>query len=190
MIITIAGLSGTGKSTTAVELAEKLGYKHYSMGDLQRKLAEKHGLDTVEFSKLEAKDPKYDHERDQILRELGENEDDFIIDTWLGAHFIPHAFKVFLTCDLDIRARRIYEETVRGENLAGVDHKRFSDKKYSSVDEAKRAVQEKESLNRERWIRYYGFDFMDEKNYDMVLDTTGLTIGETVDMIITNVKSR
>ncbi|MFH0876574.1 MAG: cytidylate kinase family protein [archaeon] len=188
MIITISGLSGSGKSSTAVLLAKKLGYRHYSMGDLQRKLAEKYKMTTVEFSRLEASDPKYDKERDTILEELGKKEDNFIVDTWLGAKFIPHAFKVFLTCNDNVRAKRVYEETLKGKNIAGIEHKRFSDALYSSVSEAKKTLLEKEKINRERWLRYYGFDFMDKKNYDLFLDTTKMNVEGTVDTIISEAK--
>ncbi|MBN2423128.1 cytidylate kinase family protein [Candidatus Woesearchaeota archaeon] len=188
MIITISGVSGSGKSSTAVLLAEKLNYKHYSMGDLQRKLAEKHGMTTVEFSKIESKDPKYDNERDNILKELGEKKDDFVIDGWLGAKFIPGSFKIFLDCDLDTRAKRIYEETKKGKNIAGIDHKRESDKKYSSVNDTKKTLLKKEKLNRERWRKYYNFDFMDKNNYDLVLDTTNLNINRTVNEILDHIK--
>ncbi|MBD3203523.1 AAA family ATPase [Candidatus Woesearchaeota archaeon] len=188
MIITISGVSGAGKSSTAIKIAEKLGMKHYSMGDLQRKLAEKHNMSTVEFSKIESKDPKYDKERDELLIQLGKTEDNFVIDTWLGAKFIPDAFNVFLDCNLDIRAQRIFKEVYHGKNIAGIDHKRRSDKKYSSLNETKKELLKKEELNRNRWLKYYDFDYKDKKNYDFVLDTSLLTIKETVNAIIIAIK--
>ncbi|MBU0758625.1 MAG: cytidylate kinase family protein [Nanoarchaeota archaeon] len=188
MIITISGVSGSGKSTTAEILAQKLSYKKYSMGDLQRKLAEKYKLTTVDFSKMEAKDPKFDLERDNIMKELGEKEDDFVIDTWLGARFIPHAFKVFLDSDLEKRAQRIFEENNLGRNAAGVSHKRISEKKFKSVDDVKEFLMQKETINRDRWLRLYKFDFLDKSNYDLVLDTTDMTIREIVNEILQEMK--
>ncbi len=43
MIITLMGTPGAGKSTLGRLLAQKLGYKQYSMGDLQRRIAQEHG---------------------------------------------------------------------------------------------------------------------------------------------------
>ncbi len=39
MIITIAGMPGSGKTTVAKILADKLNLKRYSMGDLRGKMA-------------------------------------------------------------------------------------------------------------------------------------------------------
>ena len=188
MKITISGVSGAGKSSTAILLAEKLDYTHYSMGDLQRKLAKKHGMTTVEFSKVESKDPKYDKERDNLMKKIGQKEDNFVIDAWLGAKFIPQGINIFLDCDLDIRAKRIFKETQKGKNTQ-VQHKRESDLDYSSVEEVKESILKKEKINRIRWIKYYDFDFKDRKNYNLVLDTTDLSIKETVDEIILNLKN-
>ena len=43
-IITITGALGSGKSTIAGILCEKLGFERYSTGQAQRKIAEKYGL--------------------------------------------------------------------------------------------------------------------------------------------------
>ena len=144
---------------------------------------------TVEFSKLESKDPKYDYERDALLKELGEKEDDFVMDTWLGAKFIPDSFKVFLDCNVDVRAKRIFDEVTKGKN-AEISHERKGDKNYASTGEVKKAIKLKERLNRERWIKYYDFDFMDRDNYDVVIDTSRLTLEETVDKITLSLKKK
>ncbi|HII15831.1 MAG TPA: AAA family ATPase, partial [Nanoarchaeota archaeon] len=39
MQITIGGVPGAGKSTVAKLIAEKLGYKSYSMGAIRREIA-------------------------------------------------------------------------------------------------------------------------------------------------------
>ncbi|MCX6741353.1 MAG: AAA family ATPase, partial [Candidatus Parcubacteria bacterium] len=44
MIITLSGKPGSGKTTVAKILAEKLGYKFYSTGDLRGQMAMKRGL--------------------------------------------------------------------------------------------------------------------------------------------------
>ena len=52
MIITISGKPGSGKSTIAKILAEKLKLKHYSAGDFRREKAKKLCLSLEEFNKL------------------------------------------------------------------------------------------------------------------------------------------
>ena len=53
MIIVLGGRAGSGKSTIAKEVAKKLGYKHYSMGDLQRNIAKEKGISLLELGKLQ-----------------------------------------------------------------------------------------------------------------------------------------
>ncbi|MBU0540313.1 AAA family ATPase, partial [Patescibacteria group bacterium] len=52
MIITISGVPGSGKTTVAKILAERLGMKFYSMGDLRGKMATERGLTIDELNKL------------------------------------------------------------------------------------------------------------------------------------------
>ncbi|MBI2112124.1 AAA family ATPase, partial [Candidatus Woesearchaeota archaeon] len=80
MIITISGTAGSGKSTVGKLLAKKLKYKHYSMGDLQRQIAEQRGITLLELGKLEETDPSIDKELDQKQIQLGKTENKFIID--------------------------------------------------------------------------------------------------------------
>ena len=47
MIITITGLPGSGKTSVAKHLAKHLHIKHYSMGDLFRKIAHKFDHATI-----------------------------------------------------------------------------------------------------------------------------------------------
>ena len=74
MIITIAGTAGSGKSSVGKLLAKRLNYKHYSMGDLQRNIAEEQGISLLELSKLEEKDRSIDEEVDQRQISLGREE--------------------------------------------------------------------------------------------------------------------
>ena len=91
MKITLGGTAGSGKSTAAKLLAKKLGYKHYSMGDFQREIAEEKGISLLELGKLEEKVKSLDEEVDQRQIELGRKEDNFVIDSRLGFHFIPNS---------------------------------------------------------------------------------------------------
>lgn len=175
MKITISGTSASGKSSVARIVAKKLGLKHYSMGDMQRELAKELGVDIVELGKLEAKDKRYDLMQDEKLRKLGE-ENDFVIDTWLGAKFVPQALNVFIDADIDVRAKR------------RLSHRREGDS-HESLDMVKKNILEREKDNRERWIRYYGFDFSDKAYYDLVIDSTNLSIEEVTDKIIERAKA-
>ncbi len=159
MIITIAGNAGSGKSTVSKLLAKKLRYKHYSAGDMQREIAKEQGMSILELGRLEAKDKKYDNMIDARQRRLGKENDNFVIDGWLSAYFIPHSYKVFLTVDANEAVKRRIRQKRKNEQ-------------YATLKEAKAALKEREAINRKRWLKYYGFDYADKKNYDLTVNTT------------------
>ena len=183
MIVTVCGIAGSGKSTIAKALAKRLNFKHYSMGDLQRKFAKDRGITVEELGRLEAKDDKIDREVDAYQAELSKKEDNFVIDSWLGFYFIPKAIKVFLDCDEDVAAERIYNDIIEKRRDS-------SQQAAQSVEETKKINKERIEVNRQRWIRYYNVDFLDKTNYDVVIDTSKLAPGFIVDKIIQHIKDK
>lgn len=170
MIITISGTAGSGKSSVAKELAIKLNYKHYSMGDFQRELAKAKGLSIVQMGELEKIDPGIDKMVDDKQIKLGEEEDNFVIDSWLSAHFIPKAFKIFMDAKIEIRASRITQ-------------KREAES-YETKEEALAAINKREETNRSRFLEFYNYDYMNMENYDLVIDTDEKDINGIVQQIL------
>lgn len=170
MKVAISGTAGSGKSTVAKMLAKKLGYRHYSMGDFQREIAKEKGLTIVELGELEKKDPSIDKMVDDRQKRLGIEKDDFVIDAWLAPYFIPDSFKVYMDADIKERAKRI---TKKREAEA-----------YHDPADAVKAIAKRETTNRDRWIKFYGYDFMDRKNYDLFIDTTGKSVENVTDIIL------
>lgn len=160
MIITLMGTPGAGKSTLGRLLAQQLGFRHYSMGDLQRRIATEHGWTINELmAKNTSGDFDSDTETDAYQERLGKEENDFVIDGRLSWHFIPQSFKVFLDCEEHERARRLLE---RGST---------SDKAVD-VDDAVRLNAERLRDEKENFRKKYGLDPYDTGHYDLVLDTT------------------
>ncbi len=170
MIITISGTPGSGKSTVARLLAKKLKYRHYSMGDFQRQLAEKKGLTLLELGKLEEKGPSLDQEVDQLQKKAGETEDNFVIDSRLGFYFIPHSIKVYLTASPKIRAQRIFFE------------KRKKEQNTTLATTLKR-MKLRESSEKKRYHKYYHLNPNQKKHYDLLIDATELSPEKVQDTI-------
>jgi len=171
MIVTISGDPASGKSTVAKAIAQKLKCKHYSTGDLQRKIAKRMGLTITQLHEYEEKDDRIDRKIDAYQQKLGKTQKNFVIDSWLAAHFIPKAFHVYLRCGKQEQVRR------------RLSHKR----KEESFVEAKKAMadlRKRAKLNRGRWCRFYGYDYTDMKNYDLVIDTTKISPEEVVKLIL------
>ncbi|MGM5482582.1 MAG: (d)CMP kinase [Nanobdellota archaeon] len=176
MKISISGTPASGKSSIAKKLAEELGYKYYSMGDLQRQIANEKNITIQELSKLESEDKSIDQQIDNKQRKLGKEKDNFIIDSRLAPHFIPDAVKIFVDADPNIRAERRVGQKRNEEN-------------FESTQDAFELMQKRQESDRDRFINFYGFDFLDMSNYELVVDTTGLTIDDACEKIKQFVKN-
>jgi predicted cytidylate kinase len=170
--ITIGGLSGTGKGTVARMLSEKLGFQLNSAGNFFRELAKEKGYDSVlDFQKVihseENTDFSVDIETDERTKKFGLENTNFVIEGRLCAHMIPDAFKVLLTCLEEERFRRV----AKRQKLA--------------IEEAKKETLERENLYTSFYKRFYKIeDYLDEKYYDLVIDTTNIGPEEIVQNII------
>jgi cytidylate kinase len=182
MIITLNGDEGAGKSTAGKRLAEALGYKFYYTGQIFRDLAKKRELTLVEYLKLGEKDPKIDREVDDYVVALSEREDDFLIDSRMAWHFIPTSLKIYLKVDEKVGARRIHLN-LREKNT------RNEVKKEVTIDELVAKIKERRATDNKRYMQYYGVDIHNLKNYDFVLDTTGLDRNKAYEKIEEFVRS-
>lgn len=171
MIITISGKAGSGKSTTAKELAKKLNLKHYSIGDLMRQIAKERGISLMELSKQAEKEPSIDRELDKKQIEL-RKKDNFVIDGRLTAFFIPNAgLKVFLDCDDKIRAERILKEGRK-------------DEKSENINELMEKIKQREQSEKKRYREIYNVDYADKKLYNLIIDTTDIKASEVIKRIM------
>lgn len=178
MRITISGKAGSGKSTVAKLLSEKLKLKHYSIGDLMRAMSIERRISLLELNMLAEKDKSIDFELDRKLKELGKIKDNFVVDGRLTAFFIPNAqARVFLKTEDKVRAQRILKD-------------RRQQEKNASLKETIINIRKREESEKKRYKRYYGVDYLDKKLYNHVIDTTNLTPNQVVDDIIKFVKSK
>jgi len=179
MIITISGMPGSGKTTVGKLLAKKLGFSFYSIGDLRGQMAMERGLTIDELNELGMKEDWTDRKVDEYQKELGEKEDNFVVESRLGFYFIPRSFKVFLKVDLKTGAERIFKD------------QRPDEKKKLNVEETAETIKRRIESDRLRYKKYYGIeDFMSREHFDLVIDTTNLTPEEVVDRIIDELRKR
>ena len=176
MRITISGKAGSGKSTVAKLLSERLKLKHYSIGDLMRAVASEKGLSLLELNKIAEKDKSIDFELDSKLKELGKTKDNFVVDGRLTAFFIPNAeIRIFLDAADKTRAQRILKDNRQQE-------------KSESLKEAIGSIKKREESERKRYKKYYGVNYLDKKLYNFVIDTTKLNPNQVVEKIVKFVK--
>jgi cytidylate kinase len=177
MIITVHGQAGSGKSSISKLLAKRLRYKHYSVGDLRRQIAKKHGLTIAQLNRLGEKHDWTDKEPDSLVRQLGKERKNFVIDGRTCFFFIPHSFKVYLHADIKARAKRVLKDERKAE-------------RFRSLKEAESALLERDRSDRKRYQKYYRLDITKMRHYDLVIDTTSLTKRQIVDRILQALKGR
>ena len=177
-IITISGMLGAGKSTTAKQLAEELGYLHFSSGDLMRAIGKEHGIDDIRQVNLEnEKDHKFDYLVDERLRQIGKNENEIIIDSRMAWHWIPGAFKVFLDISLDDAVPRI---------MASISpERRTTEHIPDDPKEYKKLLKERMDSENRRYDKLYGVDLYDLSQYDLVIDTMNNPFDAVVEEVLT-----
>ena len=102
-VITISGMLGSGKSTVARLLADKLGYTYYSTGDAQREIARARGVTTLELNRIADTDPTIDEAIDGVFKRFNAVPNkNFVIDSRMAFFFIPNSLKVKLNVDVAV----------------------------------------------------------------------------------------
>lgn len=179
MRITLSGGPCSGKSTVAKILAQRLKLKHYSMGDMRGKMALDRGMTIDELNKLGEKEDFTDKEVDEYQRKLGENEDNFVIDSRLGFYFIPQSYKVFLSVNEKVAAERLLKAP-----------KRPDEPEYKTIDDVLNKLRERVDSDNRRYQKYYKIDYTDKKQYDLVIDTTSFTPEQVADIVIQEMQKK
>ena len=177
MIITISGKPGTGKSSIAKRLAEKLHLKHYSTGDLMRQMAIERKMSLIQLSELAQKDPEIDRELDERKKKLGKTEDNFVIDARIAFHFIPKSIKIYCDANMDTAAQRVFKS-------------KRNEEKLPSVNATKKELAKRIASEKMRYKKYYGVDYYDTKNYDLIIDTNGVTVEDMVKTVLDFLKEK
>jgi predicted cytidylate kinase len=143
-----------------------------------RQMAGERGMSVLEFGRLAEDDADIDREIDARTAELGRTRDGFVIDSRLAWHFIPGSIKVFLDVGIDVAAERIYGDD-RGTETENVD-----------VAVTRGNIEARTASESKRYQDYYGVDYLDHAHYDLVIDTSTLSVDEIVDRIAAFVRVR
>jgi len=175
-ILTITGDLGSGKSTVSHLLCERLKYDYIYTGQIQRKIAERYQMTTLELNQYAETHPEIDEEIDATFKSLI-NSTDLVVDSRLAWFFIPNSFKLFLKTEVNVAAQRISCDSSRGSE------------KYASVEEAANHIIARKESENKRYVELYGADCSDLTNFDLVIDTSFITPEEVSDKIIAGYQS-
>ncbi|MBU3159443.1 cytidylate kinase family protein [Clostridium frigoris] len=167
MKITITGDLYSGKSSVAKGVCEVMDYTYFSVGELQRKLAVEKGMTIMEYNDYVFNN-NLDHEVDNRTVAVGTENENFIFDARLAWHFIPNSFKIYFKVDIDIAVER------------AMICKRGKSENYTCVQEAKEKIIGRRRLEVKRFNEMYNIDIDNDSNYDLVIDTTHMTMDEVI----------
>lgn len=168
-IITLTGNIGSGKTTVGKILAERLNYSFFSMGEFVRKKAQEQNMSILQFNKLGQNNPIHDLELDQYYSTIKENS---IIDGRLAWYHILTSFKIFLKCNYEIAAQRIYTK------------RRVGDHGRENINHLIQDIQKREEEDQKRLFSVYEVNFLKEEHYHLVINTDDKTLDEVVQMIL------
>ena len=171
-IITIAGDLASGKSRVTDILRQYLNYEIYRNGEYVRKLAKEKGLNITSFNEYLKDHPEIDQQIEKSAAEYAKTHDNLIVDARLGWYAIPNSFKIYLKVDIDVAAKRAFEDENRKET-----------EKFETIEEQKADMIRRYKLENERFFKLYGVRKEDMSNYDLVVDTTNSTVEKTAKLI-------
>jgi cytidylate kinase len=171
MLITVSGPPGSGKSTNAAGIAERLGVEHVSGGDIFREMAAERDMTPVEFNEFAEEDPQFDRKLDRRLRDIATTRDELVLESrlagWLAA---DHAdFRFWFDAPLAVRAERIAE------------------REGKPVDRARAETERREDSERKRYREFYDIDIDDLSIYDAAYNTARWSPDRFLDVLVATV---
>lgn len=172
-IISITGDLGSGKSTVAKRICEKIGFEYFSTGRIQRKIAEERGIDTLQLNQLCGSDKSVDDLIDGRLRQMNaDGTTDIILDSRLAWFFVGKSFKVYLTALHTVAADRVFN-----------DDKRVGEPVGSRMEVLDNLL-ERQRMENERFKSFYNADCFNLDNFDIVVDSSESGVDDIADLIV------
>ena len=171
MIITIGGLAGTGTTTLAGVLSERLDTPYLSAGSIFREMAAERGMSVLEFSEFAEGNDDIDKEIDRRQAEKAKQADDLIIEGRLSAYFVDNAdLKLWLVTPFDVRSKRIAE------------------REEKSVEVAKNEIIIREKSEALRYMEIHNIDISNMDIYDLIINTDTFNPENVSEIIIQTLK--
>lgn len=156
MLVAISGPAGSGKTTLARLLSEKLGVALISTGVVFRRMASDHGMDVLQFNLLAEEDHSIDIELDRQVVEEASGMRDCIVEARLACLMLKRAglrpYCIYVTAPETVRASRISNRDGTGEESLSL-------------------MRAREQSERRRYLDIYSMDPTATSVYDLLLDS-------------------
>ena len=153
MKIAISGPPGSGTTTVAKLVAEKLGYELISAGEIFRQMARERGYTIEEFSKIAEENEEIDYYIDRTQKELAKSKKNVVVEGRLSAWVVEDSFRVFIFAPEDVRVERIAK------------------REGKSIEKVREETRRREMHERSRYRKYYGINIDDWSIYHLIFNS-------------------
>ena len=171
MIITIGGLAGTGTTTLAEVLSEKLDVPYISAGFIFREMAAERGMTVLEFGEFAEGNDDIDKEIDKRQAEKAKLAENLIVEGRLSAFFVDNAdLRICLMTPFDVRSKRIAQ------------------REDKSVEIAKEEIITREKSEALRYKEIHNIDISNMEIYDLIVNTDSFDPESISEIIIQTLK--
>lgn len=158
MIITVSSLPGAGSSTAARLLAERLRIERVDAGDIWDRVARERGVSVLGLNLAAENDKSIDVALDEKILALARASGDRLLEArligWMCHRNNIPAFKIWVACPLEIRAKRI------------------AAREHASVVAMTEETRQREASEAKRYKMYYNIDITNLSIYDSVVDSS------------------
>jgi CMP/dCMP kinase len=175
LLITVSGPPGSGTTTVAQRVADRLRLELVPGGEVFRALAAERSMSLPEFGLYVADNPEVDVELDSRLARRARDGDAVVesrLAGWIAHNERLAAVVVWIDCDPRIRAQRVAARE-------GV-----------SVERALADNEERQRVERGRYLALYGVDLADLSIYELALDSGELRPPALADRIVAAAERR
>lgn len=165
--IAISGDIGTGKSTLARLLSEKLGWEYISAGNYFRDWYKSQGMDVSKVYGIpEEEDRKMEADFKKEMAEKSNTIFESRLAGWLAKDY-PQTLKVLCV----VKESEAYERVAKRDSV--------------SIEEAQRLSKQRAQDLVDKFNKLYGVtDFLDPKYFDLMIDTTNLTPDQVLEKVL------
>jgi cytidylate kinase len=170
MLITISGLSGSGKSSTAKGLSQALGIPTVDIGEIFRAMAKRYKMDVVQFGRYAEEHPEIDRKLDAAMVRRAKAKKHLILQGrlagWMAVLNDLPSIKIWIGASLRVRAQRVAKRQ-------GVPYRT-----------ALAEIRKRDRDNLVRYRRTYGLDLNDLSIYDVSVQTDGRSVEWVVSSLL------
>lgn len=166
-VVAVSGSPGSGKTTYAKFLADKLGLRLISGGHVFREMAKERGLSLLELNRLAMEDAGVDLELERRLYQEALNGG-VVVESHLAGWTLRGV------ADVTIYVKASIKERIR----------RIAKREGREQTDVLKETLWREVLEAQRFRRLYAIDVTDLNHFDIVLDTTFLDEEEAKELLL------